>query len=338
MLEESVLSLELPYRDPLDVRSFSFGIDAKGKVLGKGGSASDLKRSLCVVAGIRGDEILQTLVCALLVERLERMERLKALEPGHLIRVIPCANPASMGIGRRFWPLDKTDINRMFPGSSEGETTQRIAAGLFAQVRGFVYGVHLSSFYLEGDLIPHVRVMHGPGEQGNHGGDFCLPYVTHYDPGSLDSTTLHYNWRLHGTEAYTLFTRKTTVADEGIARDAVRSLLRFMWARGLLRKPCHGGNRSFELAERSLVPVHVPVGGVCCPMVRVGDAVDKGQSLATVRDLICGRVTAKIVAPCDGVVFYHARAPLVNEQTLAFQIVPDEADEDPRAHTHDGQA
>ena len=64
MLDESILSLELPYRDPLDVRAFSFGIDASGKALGKGGDASALERSLCVVAGIRGDEILQTLVCA----------------------------------------------------------------------------------------------------------------------------------------------------------------------------------------------------------------------------------------------------------------------------------
>ena len=298
MLDESILSLELPYRDPLDVRAFSFGIDASGKALGKGGDASALERSLCVVAGIRGDEILQTLVCALLVERLEKMERSRTLVPGRLIQVIPCANPASMGI-----------------------------AGLFEKVQGFVYGVHLSSFYLEGDFVPHVRVMLGPGERGNHGSDFCLPYVTHYEPGSFDTTTLHYNWRRCGTEAYSFYTRKTTVADEGIARDAVRSLLRFMSARGLTRKTCQGGHRSFELAEHSLVPVHIPVGGVCCPAVRVGDVVTKGQSLATVRDLLSGHVTARIVAPCDGVVFYHARTPLVNEQTLAFQIVPDGADE-----------
>ena len=338
MLEESILTLELPYRDPMDVRAFSFGIDASGKALGRGGDPSGLERALCVVAGVRGDEILQTLVCALLVEQLERMERAKGLTRGKLIRVIPCANPASMGIGRRFWPLDKTDVNRMFPGTSDGETTQRIAAGLFANVRDFRYGVHLSSFYLEGDFIPHVRVMHGPGERGNHGGDFCLPYVTHYDPGSLDTTTLHYNWRAHGTEAYTLFTRKTTVADERIARDAVQSLLRFMCARGLTRRPYHGGYRSLDLAERSLVPVHVPVGGVCCPVVRVGDVVERGQLLATVRDLLSGRVTARVTAPCDGVVFYHARMPLVNEQTLAFQIVPDDAGEDRGSPAHEGRS
>lgn len=338
MVEESILSIELPYRDPLDVRAFSFGIDSKGKALGRGGKATDLERSLCVVAGIRGDEIMQTLVCALLVEELEKLERAKALVAGHLIQVIPCANPASMGMGRRFWPLDGTDINRMFPGLPEGETTKRIAAGLFDQVRGFVYGVHLSSFYLEGDFVPHVRVMHGPGEHANHGADFSLPYVTHYEPGSFDTTTLHYNWRLNGTEAYSLYTRKTTVADEVIARDAVQSLLRFMGMRGLTRRSYQGGYRSFELAESSLAPVHVPTGGVCCPVVRVGDVVEKGQLLATVRDLLCGRVTARVVSPCDGVVFYHSRAPLVNEQALVFQIVPEDAHEEPSALARNDEA
>lgn len=331
MLDESILSLELPYRDPFDVRAFSFGIDASGKALGKGGDPSTLERSLCVVAGIRGDEVMQTLVCALLVERLAKMERTKELTPGRLVQVIPCANPASMGIGRRFWPLDKTDINRSFPGTTRGETTQRIAAGLFERVRGFTFGIHLSSFYLEGDFIPHVRVMHGPGEQGNHGADFCMPYVTHYEPGSFDTTTLHYNWRLEGTEAYSFYTRKTTVADEGIARDAVRSLLRFMGARGLTRHRTHGGSQSFELAERALVPVQVPAGGVCCSSVRVGSVVEKGQPLATIRDLLSGRVTARVTSPCDGVIFYQARTPLVNEQTLVFQIVPDNVDEFPAA-------
>ncbi len=328
MIEQSILSLELPYRDPMEMRSFSFGIDAAGNALGEGASIHSLRPMLCVVSGLRGDEIQQTLVCAMLVDCLRRMESSKALEPGALVEVIPCANPASMGIGRRFWPSDKTDVNRSFPGSEKGDTTQRIAAALFERVRGFRYGVHLSSFYLEGDFLPHIRVMHGPGNRGNHGADFGLPYVTHYAPGPFDTTTLHYNWRRAGTEAYTFYTQETTVADEAAAKDAVRSLLWFMSARGIAQQTLAGGFRSVELAERSLVPVSVPTGGVCCPQVQIGSVVEEGQQLAYVRDLLRGSVTARLCAPCDGVVFYRSRTPLVNEQTLAFQIAPPSARDD----------
>ena len=328
MIEDIVFALEMPYRDPLEMRAFSFGIDASGRLLGRGASLSSLSRSLFLVAGLRGDEVQQTLVLAMLIDRLRRMEQDKSLLPGNLITVVSCANPASMGIGRRFWPGDKTDINRMFPGDREGETTERIAAALLDASDGYRYGVHLSSFYLEGDFLPHVRVMHGPGNDSNHGADFGLPYVTHYHPGTFDTATLHYNWRRNGVEAYTFYTRQTLVADEVAAAEAVRSLVRFMGARALVRKVFPGGYRSVELDERALVPVPVPTGGVFCPQVEVGAVVEKRQPLAYVRDLLRGSVSAHVQAPLDGVVFYQARTPLVNEQTLAFQIAPPIASSD----------
>ena len=55
--------------------------------------------------------------------------------------------------------MDKTDINRMFPGYANGETTQRIAAAVFEALNGFEYGIQLASYYVPGDFIPHVRML-----------------------------------------------------------------------------------------------------------------------------------------------------------------------------------
>ena len=73
------------------------------------------------------------------------------------ILVIPSINHHAMNIGKRFWPVDNTDINRMFPGYDLGETTQRIAAGVFEKVKDYDYGIQFASFYMPGDFIPHVR-------------------------------------------------------------------------------------------------------------------------------------------------------------------------------------
>ena len=73
--------------------------------------------------------------------------------------VIPSVNHYSMNVGKRFWPSDNTDINRMFQGYNLGETTQRIAAGLFEAVKGYEYGIQLASFYIPGDFVAHVRMM-----------------------------------------------------------------------------------------------------------------------------------------------------------------------------------
>lgn len=322
MIEQTLFSLDVPYRDPLEVKALTFGVDVTGAIVGEGADSTALSPALCLVAGIRGDEVQQTLICSLLASKLADLEHARALAPGKRVMVLPCANPSSMGIGRRFWPGDNTDVNRMFPGYDAGETTQRIAAGIFDHVRGYRYGIHFSSFYLCGDFVPHVRVMHGPGESANHGRDFGLPFVVHHVPGSFDTTTLHYNWRLWDTEAYTFYTDKTDTADLRAATDAVRSVLRFMAARGIVTQATFSGAHAAELSEHALVPVFVPSGGIFCPVVSPGEVVEAGQVLATVVSTTYGTTRSTLVAPCEGMVFYVARTPPANAHTLAFQIVP----------------
>ena len=36
------------------------------------------------------------------------------------LMVIPCCNPYSVNVKKRFWSIDNTDINRMFPGYDKG--------------------------------------------------------------------------------------------------------------------------------------------------------------------------------------------------------------------------
>ncbi|MDD6345475.1 MAG: succinylglutamate desuccinylase/aspartoacylase family protein, partial [Oscillospiraceae bacterium] len=61
-------------------------------------------------------------ICAKLVEALKKLEVSGAISPDKGIMIIPCANYYSMNIGKRFWAMDNTDINRMFPGYNLGET------------------------------------------------------------------------------------------------------------------------------------------------------------------------------------------------------------------------
>ncbi len=47
----------------------------------------------------------------------------------------------------------------MFPGYDLGETTQRIADGVFKVIKNYQYGIQFTSFYMPGDFMPHVRMM-----------------------------------------------------------------------------------------------------------------------------------------------------------------------------------
>ena len=309
MKEVVIYTTHMPYRDDSAIKGYQFG---------------EGKKSLCVVGSTRGNEIQQTYIASQLVHRLQHLEEKGLLTPGNQIMVIPTINKASLNVGKRFWPLDNTDINRMFPGYDKGETTQRIAAGVFEAVLGYEFGIQFTSFYRQGDFMPHVRFMDVVGGNGEHAEEFGLSYVVTYKPEPFDTTTLNYNWRLWDTDAYSVYTSSTDHIDQESADTALRACLRFMNARGIIDYPCHQGYRPTRFNEAKLSCVYSTKGGIFRRIAKPGDIVSGNGLLAEIVSPMTGDVVEEIRAAQGGVVFFTCSKPLVNEHTLVFSLVPRE--------------
>ena len=173
-----------PYRDEFRINGYWFG---------------EGEKTVAIVGAMRGDEIQQQYICARLIQRLTEIEAEGKIAQGKRILVIPSCNPFSMNVARRFWTMDNTDINRMFPGYDKGETTQRIAAAIFKCLEGFEFGIQMASFYIPGDFVPHVRMLKTGYEDIADARLFGLPFVTTRIPLPYDTTLLNYNWQLWNT-------------------------------------------------------------------------------------------------------------------------------------------
>lgn len=222
MIKETLFELPSPYRDPLHVTGYRFGRGEK---------------SVCIVGAMRGNEIQQLYICSQLVRILQQFEKKGQLVKGNEVLIVPSVNHYSMNIGRRFWAMDNSDVNRMFPGYDRGETTQRIAAGVFDCVRGYRYGIQFASFYVPGDLIPHVRMMDTGYQSTSLANLFGLPYTLIRKPRPYDTGTLNYNWQIWDTNAFSVYTKETDHIDEASAHLAVVSVLRFFIPHGYLKIP-----------------------------------------------------------------------------------------------------
>ena len=132
------------YRDDFRITGYEFGQGEK---------------SVCIVGSSRGNEVQQIYCCSKLVRKFRQLEAEGRIEENHKILIIPSLNPYSMNIKKRFWPTDNTDINRMFPGYNIGETTQRIADGVFQEISEYRFGIQFTSLYMPGNFVPHVRLM-----------------------------------------------------------------------------------------------------------------------------------------------------------------------------------
>lgn len=306
MRKEKLFSLRNSYRDDLDVYGFHFG---------KGDKAA------CIVGAMRGNEVQQLYICSQLVKTLKELEEKGAIVHNNEILVIPSVNHSSMNIGKRFWATDNTDINRMFPGYDAGETTQRIAAGLFDAIQGYSYGIQFPSFYIQGDFVPHVRMMETGFQSPSLANLFGLPYVIIRKPKPYDTTTLNYNWQLWNTNAFSLYTSATTHIDEASARMAVASVLRFLTRMGILRYTSHSGYLASVIREDELASVKNDLPGLYRRHAEPGQEVHRGEVLASIIDPLEGEVISRILSPTDGIVFFAHSAPTVMEETIIFKII-----------------
>ena len=306
MREETIFDMTSPSRDSFRITGYRFGEGAK---------------SLAIVGAMRGDEVQQQYICAQLVNRLAMIEQHNGFSEGNSVLVIPSCNPFSMNVSTRFWAMDNTDINRMFPGYSEGETTQRIAAAVFAALNGFQYGIQLASYYVPGNFIPHIRIIKTGYEDVDTARLFGMRYVTVYQPRPFDTTLLNYNWQLWGTKAFSVYAGKTSQIDQTAGGQTVDAILRMMNRTGIITANAAGAAYESEVIDESVL-VHVKArhAGIFIRLVGVGDRVHPGQSLAHIIHPYNGQILNDIKATAEGTVFFAYNRPVVLQNALLFKL------------------
>lgn len=306
MRREILFELSSPYRDDFRIRGYHFG---KGE------------KAVCIVGATRGNEIQQVYIAGQLVRRLRELEQAGKVIEGREILVVPSLNPFSMNIGKRFWVQDNTDINRMFPGYNLGETTQRIAAGAFEQIKDYAIGIQFASFYISGDFIPHVRMMKTGLENVEMAKDFSLPYVAVRTPRPFDTTTLNYNWQIWNTNAFSIYAVDTERINMEAAELTVESVLTFLGRQGMIDYEPTAVTESVIVEEDEIFNIKTPKAGLFQPLVTVGELVKEGQPMANIIAPYEGEIVETLKADKSGRVFFIQDAPFILEKTLAFKMI-----------------
>lgn len=312
-MEKKVLfTIPSLYRDDYRINGYTFGSGEK---------------AVCIVGAMRGNENQQLYACAKMVQVFKSFEELGLIEKDKQILIVPSVNSHSMNAKKRFWGIDNTDINRMFPGYDQGETTQRIAGALFQNIKDYEYGVQLASFYMPGNFVPHVRVMRTTDEPNlellNEAKDFGLPYVVSHTPHPYDTATLNYNWQIWDTKAFSLYTATTETVDKQSAEQGIRAVLSFLSKRGIIKYNGHEGYIAKIINSDDIISIRASSAGFFDSFVAPGDTVRKGQLLANIIDSQEGNVIDKIYSNTDGQVFFTRTESKMFTNTAVYKIVPE---------------
>ena len=306
MHKRTIYQIKGMYRDDFRITGYEFG---------------EGEKSVCIVGSSRGNEVQQIYCCSRLVKKCRQLEEEGRIRKGHKILIIPSINPYSMNIQKRFWPTDNTDINRMFPGYNLGETTQRIADGVFREIKDYAFGIQFTSFYMPGDFVPHVRMMDEGFSRVETAKQFGLPYVVIREVRPYDTTTLNYNWQVWNTQAFSLYTTTTARIEPKGAGQAVLAVMNFLSRQGMIKYSIPEQNEPQVLKDKKMISVRTAKSGIFEALVKTGEAVDVGQPLANIMDPYEGENLETLYSPVQGVVFFQHNEPLTYADTVVIKMV-----------------
>ncbi len=303
---ETIFEMSSPYRDHFRISGYHFG---KGK------------KTLAIVGPMRGDEVQQQYICSQIISRLTMMEQRGEIKEDKSILVIPSCNTFSMNVSRRFWAMDNTDVNRMFPGYDKGETTQRIAAAIFSALSGYEYGIQLASFYVHGDFIPHVRMFTTGYEDIGTARLFGMRYVTLSQPKPFDTTLLNYNWQLWNTKAFSVYAGNTDQINLRNSEMTIDAIMNMMARTGIVSHQSVAATyESVVIDESQLQHIKARHAGIYYRLKETGSRVSPGDTLAHVIDPYNGQILNVVKATAEGVIFFSHNRPVVLQNALLFMI------------------
>lgn len=300
-----ILNFKSPNRAPLKVEGFLFGEDSEGP-------------SVAIVGAMSGDHINQLYVASRLVEHLRHKE-----EEGKIIGkilVIPAVNTYALNMGQPFWPLDKTDMNMMFPGYAEGETTQRIAAKLFEALKGYDFGIILEGRRDQGMCLPYVKLIKSGYEDIDSAKDLGMRFIHYRSYSPIETVMLQYNWQLWETKALSIVFGKNGSIDHASSSEVQGALIRFIAKQKILNVPVFDGFQSNIIEPEKITILKASRAGIFDSSVSCGTTVEKGDILGGITDALSGEKLEKIVAPIGGVLTCQYSHPLIFQNSIAFRI------------------
>ncbi len=263
-----------------------------------------------VSAAIHGDEIIG-------VEIIRRIATLKALNRlrGTLI-LTPVVNAYGFVSLSRYLP-DRRDLNRSFPGSATGSLASQLAHTFLNEiVKPATYGIDLHSGAVHRENLPQIRANLEDPEVADMAREFGASIMldANLRDGSLRSAAKDLGCKILLYEA-----SEALRFDEVAIRVGVNGILGVMQHVGMLPASKSRRKRIDPVRSDSSHWLRAPIGGLMRAKKKLGDRVQKGETIALISDPL-GEVEEPVIARASGIVIGRSNLPVVNRGDALFHI------------------
>lgn len=302
---KTIVSAGLPVDESLIIQ--------KNIIRGKSG----VKR-ICIVTGTHGDELEGQYVCYELIRRLNE-------KPEHLngqVEVYPALNPLGIDSVKRGFPTFDIDMNRIFPGATDGHLIENIVHQITQDLKGadMVIDIHASNIFLE--EMPQARINIATARK-------LVPYAEMLNIDFIwvhDAATV-----LESTLSHTLnsMNTPTIVVEMGIGMRInreygdmlIEGILNMMKQMGMWTGPVkHNTTTPFISTKGEVHFINADASGIILPRVKHSSNICKGDLICQIVNPLTGEILQNIKSPIHGTLFTLRTYPVVYEGSLIARI------------------
>ena len=265
---------------------------------------------LFVSAAIHGDEVIG-------VEIMRRLLRARPIDSmaGTLLAV-PIVNTFGFLNHSRYLP-DRRDLNRCFPGMSEGSMASRLAHIFMSEVvRRADVGIDLHSAAIHRTNLPQIRLSPGNTHLAELGRVFGAPVMM---TSKLREGSLRMAAEDAGVDVLLYEGGEGLRFDELAARAGVSGILRVMHHLGMIARKGVPRARHAPVQTSESRWYRAPAGGLARSFVTIGEAVTPGTVLGAVSDPF-GQIDHEVVCEKAGIVIGRSNMPAVYEGEALFHV------------------
>lgn len=268
--------------------------------------------TLFVCAAIHGDEINGVEI----IRRLLARKLISSLK-GTLIAV-PVVNTYGIVNRVRYLP-DGRDLNRSFPGSSNGSLASRLAKIFMDEVaQGCDAGIDLHTATRHRYNLPQIRIQSNDPAAEKLAAAFQAPVILESAtrPGSLRAACADARIPLLVYEA-----GEALRYDEAAIRAGLHGVMGVMRELGMLTPSRRIRKRApvTSVTAKSSCWLRANSSGLLLSKVKPGQSVEKGQVLGDIVDPV-GTNKTTLLSPRDGVVIASNNLPLIYEGEATFHL------------------
>ena len=222
----------------------------------------------------------------------------------------------SSGIQSRYLP-DRRDLNRSFPGSARGSVAARLAHVFASEIVAKAnFGIDLHTGAVHRSNLPQIRADLSDEATLKLAEAFGSPIIIN---SNLRDGSLREHAAARGIPMLLYETGEALRFDEVGIRAGIRGILSVMRAISML--PATKKPRQFPtpIVARNTSWVRAPQSGMVNSGIRLGQRVEKGQTIATICDPF-GETESALEAPFRGVIIGRSNLPLAHEGDALFHL------------------